>query len=92
MVVAHLGWADLDLGCSDLLSPVGQQVAAVTAHQPEELPKSQSTKPRCATTIGHPVVIMLLKGLGRVRGVHERAEQRGAAGEHPGEAGAGPRL
>ena len=30
-----------------------------------------------------------LKGLGRVRGLHERAQQRGAAGEHQGEAGAG---
>ena len=29
------------------------------------------------------------KGLGRVRGLHERAQQRGAAGEHQGEAGAG---
>ena len=31
--------------------PVRQQVAAVTAHQPGELPKSESTQPRCTTTM-----------------------------------------
>ena len=42
MVVAHLGWVHLD---------VGQQIAAVTAQQPGELPKSESTQPRCTTTM-----------------------------------------
>ena len=31
--------------------PVGQQIAAVTAHWPGKLPKSESIQPRCTTTM-----------------------------------------
>ena len=50
MVVAHLGWPVFDLGCP-FHPPVGQQVAAEVANQPGDLPKSESTQPRCATTM-----------------------------------------
>ena len=43
-VVVHLGWVDLDLGCSTTLP--GQQVATIAAHQPREFPRSKSTQPR----------------------------------------------
>ena len=50
LVVVHLGWADLDLGCSTLLWG-SRYVVAVTAHQPGELAKSESTQARCTTTM-----------------------------------------
>ena len=39
----YMGWVDLDLGCCTAL--LGLQVATVAAHQPGELPKSESTQP-----------------------------------------------
>ena len=41
--------------------PVGQQIAAVTAHRPEALPKSESTQPRCTTTMVTLYVSRFLK-------------------------------
>ena len=40
-------WVDFDFGCSKTLP--GQKVATVAPHQPGELTKYKSTKPRSAT-------------------------------------------